>query len=104
MARINVNLEVYQKFNFKDYDHPTVRLGQLLRGLAVHIVCLASREGAMADNTPQIEDYEPRHSGVVTPAKMARYYGNVKLRNESYSWSRRSLCTGKTHHAADMMP
>jgi hypothetical protein len=41
----------------------------------------------MADGTPQVEDYEPRHSIVITPAKMVRYYENVKLRNESYPWS-----------------
>ncbi len=35
----------------------------------------------------QIEDHEPRHSIVVTPAKMVRYYEIVKLKNELYPWS-----------------
>lgn len=41
----------------------------------------------MADGRPQIEDYEPRHSIVITPTKMARYYEKVRVVNES---SRRS--------------
>ncbi|KAL9103382.1 MAG: hypothetical protein Q9163_001558 [Psora crenata] len=56
---------------FDEQSRPTARLGQLLRGLAVHI----------------IEDYEPRHSIVITPAKMVKYYEDVKLANERYPWS-----------------
>lgn len=56
---------------FDEGGHPTVRLGQFLRGLAVHI----------------IEDYEPRHSIVITPTKMAKYYEDVRLPNELYPWS-----------------
>lgn len=41
----------------------------------------------MVDRTPQIEDYDPRYSIVITPTKMIRYYENVKLTNESYPWS-----------------
>ncbi|SLM35873.1 hypothetical protein LPUS_05258 [Lasallia pustulata] len=55
---------------FDEGGNPTVRLGQLLRGLAIHI----------------IEDYEPCHSIVITPAKMLKYYEDVKLPNEIYPW------------------
>lgn len=41
----------------------------------------------MADDTLQIEDFEPRHSIVITPARMVRYYEIVKLKNELYPWS-----------------
>ena len=41
----------------------------------------------MADDTLQIEDYEPRHSIVITPAKMISYYKIVKLQNELHPWS-----------------
>ena len=34
----------------------------------------------------QIEDYEPRHSIVITPTKMVKYYDDVKLSNELYPW------------------
>lgn len=49
---------------------PTPRLGQFLRGLAIHI----------------IEDYEPKSSIVVTPAKMQQFFEDVKLTNEIYPW------------------
>lgn len=41
----------------------------------------------MVDGTLQIEDYEPRHSIIITPAKMVKYYEIVKLKNELYPWS-----------------
>ncbi|KAL8736461.1 MAG: hypothetical protein Q9166_000253 [cf. Caloplaca sp. 2 TL-2023] len=56
---------------FDEQGHPTNRLGQFLRGLAVHI----------------IEDYEPCHSIVITPDKMVQYYKDVKLADEFYPWS-----------------
>ncbi|KAL9044311.1 MAG: hypothetical protein Q9214_002542, partial [Letrouitia sp. 1 TL-2023] len=34
-----------------------------------------------------IEDYEPRHSLVITPNKMIKYYQDVKLPTELYPWS-----------------
>ncbi|KAI4126445.1 MAG: hypothetical protein LQ347_004969 [Umbilicaria vellea] len=55
---------------FDEGGNPTARLGQLLRGLAIHI----------------IEDYEPCHSIVITPSKMLKYYEDVKLANEVYPW------------------
>ncbi|KAL6717450.1 hypothetical protein ACLMJK_005365 [Lecanora helva] len=55
---------------FDEESHPTARLGQFLRGLAVHI----------------IEDYEPKHSIVITPNKMVKYYEDVKLPHELYPW------------------
>ncbi|KAL9603160.1 MAG: hypothetical protein Q9219_001363 [cf. Caloplaca sp. 3 TL-2023] len=56
---------------FDEDGHSTARLGQFLRGLAVHI----------------IEDYKPCHSIVITPDKMVQYYQDVKLPNEIYPWS-----------------
>ncbi|MCJ1476505.1 hypothetical protein MMC13_005171 [Lambiella insularis] len=56
---------------FDEEGRPTPRLGQLLRGLAVHL----------------IEDYEPRQSIVITPPKMEAYYNRFKLSNEIYPWS-----------------
>lgn len=53
-----------------DGSHPTPRLGQFLRGLAVHL----------------IEDYEPKHSLVITPPKMQKYYEDTKLAAELYPW------------------
>jgi hypothetical protein len=55
---------------FTEQGHATPRLGQFLRGIAVHL----------------IEDYEPKHSLVITPAKMQRYYEETKLSNELYPW------------------
>ncbi|KAH9825761.1 hypothetical protein Tdes44962_MAKER03972 [Teratosphaeria destructans] len=49
---------------------PTVRLGQFLRGLANHL----------------IDDYEPKGSLVVTPAKMLRFFSETKLGDERYPW------------------
>lgn len=53
-----------------DNNRPTLRLGQFLRGLAIHI----------------IEDYQPKSSIVVTPAKMLHFFDDVKLTHEIYPW------------------
>lgn len=37
----------------------------------------------------QIEDYEPKHSLVVTPIKMVKFYEDVWLAKEIYPWSSR---------------
>ncbi len=55
---------------FDDDGQPTARLGQFLRGIAVHL----------------IEDYEPKHSLIITPAKMQKYYEDTKLSVELYPW------------------
>ncbi|KAF7512076.1 hypothetical protein GJ744_002789 [Endocarpon pusillum] len=51
-------------------NRATARLGQFLRGLAIHL----------------IEDYEPKYSLVITPSKMQKYYEDTKLSNEVYPW------------------
>ncbi|KAL8700380.1 MAG: hypothetical protein Q9201_005482 [Fulgogasparrea decipioides] len=56
---------------FDEEGHPTPRLGQFLRGLAVHL----------------IEDYKPCQSIVITPDKMIQFYQDVRIANESYPWS-----------------
>ena len=53
-----------------DNGNPTMRLSQFLRGLAIHL----------------IDDYEPKRSLVVTPAKMLRFFNETKLSNEHYPW------------------
>ncbi|KAI5270310.1 hypothetical protein E4T47_06280 [Aureobasidium subglaciale] len=49
---------------------PTLRLGQFLRGLALHI----------------IEDYEPKRSLVIPPSKMVQFFNDVRLSSEIYPW------------------
>jgi hypothetical protein len=55
---------------FDEQGQATARLGQFLRGIAVHL----------------IEDYEPKYSLVITPDKMQKYYEDTKLPNELYPW------------------
>ncbi|KAG9595037.1 hypothetical protein KCU97_g5379, partial [Aureobasidium melanogenum] len=49
---------------------PTPRLSQFLRGLALHI----------------IDDYEPKRSLVIPPAKMAQFFEDIRLPSEIYPW------------------
>jgi hypothetical protein len=51
---------------FDDEGQATPRLGQFLRGIAIHL----------------IEDYEPVDSLVITPPKMQKYYEDTKLSSE----------------------
>ncbi|GAB7349207.1 hypothetical protein MBLNU459_g8133t1 [Dothideomycetes sp. NU459] len=60
-----------------DNGRPTARLGQFLRGLAIHV----------------IEDYEPKNSIVVTPSKMMQFFDDFKVTNEVYPW--RDIFGGK---------
>lgn len=55
---------------FDVHGRPTPRLGQFLRGIAIHI----------------IEDIEPLHSLVITPQKMQKYYADTRLPSEPYPW------------------
>lgn len=55
---------------FDEQGQATARLGQFLRGIAVHL----------------IEEYEPKYSLVITPEKMQKYYEDTKLSNELYPW------------------
>lgn len=55
---------------FTEQGKATPRLGQFLRGIAIHL----------------IEDYEPKQSLVITPAKMQRYYEETKQPTELYPW------------------
>lgn len=61
---------------------PTARLGQFLRGLANHI----------------IDDFEPKGSLVVTPAKMMRFFNETKVANEHYPWE--TIFGGKVANAS----
>lgn len=53
-----------------DNGVPTARLGQFLRGIALHI----------------IEDYEPKGSLVITPPKMLRFFDQTRIDDELYPW------------------
>lgn len=53
-----------------DNGNPTMRLSQFLRGLAQHLV----------------DDFEPKSSLVVTPAKMLRFFNETKVEQEHYPW------------------
>lgn len=55
---------------FDEDGYPLPRLGEFLRGLALHL----------------IEDYEPKKSLVIPPAKMLKFYDEVKLHDEIYPW------------------
>ncbi|KAK0653258.1 hypothetical protein DIS24_g6236 [Lasiodiplodia hormozganensis] len=50
---------------------PTLRLSQFLRGLALHLM----------------QDYEPKGTLVVTPAKMRKFYEETRTQDEIYPWS-----------------
>ncbi|RAH40784.1 uncharacterized protein BO95DRAFT_447598 [Aspergillus brunneoviolaceus CBS 621.78] len=49
---------------------PTERLGQLLRGVAVHL----------------IEDYPPGNTLVVTPEKLQKFYEDTNIPSDPYPW------------------
>ncbi|CAO2651054.1 Nn.00g093510.m01.CDS01 [Neocucurbitaria sp. VM-36] len=55
---------------FEPEGQPLPRLGEFLRGLALHL----------------IEDYEPKKSLVISPAKMLKFYEEVKIQDEIYPW------------------
>ncbi|KIW14077.1 hypothetical protein PV08_06858 [Exophiala spinifera] len=55
---------------FDEQGRATARLGQFLRGIAVHL----------------IENYEPKNSLVITPTKMQKYYESTRLSTEIYPW------------------
>jgi hypothetical protein len=56
---------------FDPQGRPLPRLGEFLRGLALHLV----------------EDYEPKKSLVISPSKMLKFYDDVKLAEETYPWN-----------------
>lgn len=55
---------------FSPDGQPLPRLGQFLRGLALHLV----------------EDYEPKNSLVIQPHKMLAFYEEVQLDDEIFPW------------------
>ena len=55
---------------FFDNGNPTMRLSQFLRGLALRL----------------IDDYEPKGSLVVTPAKMLQFLNETRVEQEYYPW------------------
>ncbi|KAF1852154.1 uncharacterized protein K460DRAFT_351984 [Cucurbitaria berberidis CBS 394.84] len=55
---------------FDPDNQPLPRLGEFLRGLALHL----------------IEDYEPKKSLVISPSKMLKFYEEVKIKDEICPW------------------
>ena len=74
---------------FDEAGGPTIRLKQFLRGLAVHLVGIHRLYHVPLSDLLQIEDYEPKHSLVVTPNKMAKFYENMRITKELYPWHSR---------------
>lgn len=64
-------LEKIWKPLFEHDGKPTPRLGQLLRGLAKHL----------------IEDCEPKQSIIITPGKLANFFRAARVSDESYPWN-----------------
>lgn len=62
--------------------NPTKRLSQFLRGLAWHLA----------------DDYEPKDSLVISPAKMLRFFNETKVADEQYPWS--TIFGGKMTNAS----
>ncbi|KAJ5647013.1 hypothetical protein N7490_003385 [Penicillium lividum] len=54
---------------FED-DKPTKRLGQFLRGVAMHL----------------IEDYPPRNTIVIVPEKLQKFYADTNVSSDAYPW------------------
>ena len=65
-----------------DNGNPTMRLGQFLRGLAIHL----------------IDDYEPKGSHVVTPSKMMRFFDETRTVDEHYPWQ--TIFGGKMNNSS----
>lgn len=63
-------LEKFWQPLFDNNGNPTGRLSQFLRGLALHL----------------IDDYEPKGSLVVTPAKMLQFLKETRVEQEHYPW------------------
>ncbi|KAK2758271.1 hypothetical protein FQN54_004116 [Arachnomyces sp. PD_36] len=55
---------------FDKDGNPTARLGQLLRGIAVHL----------------IEDYAPGNTIIITPQKLQKYYEDTRVPGDTYPW------------------
>ncbi|KAF3480534.1 uncharacterized protein GIQ15_05881 [Arthroderma uncinatum] len=55
---------------FDKDDTPTSRIGQLLRGIAVHL----------------IENYPPGNTLVITPEKMQKFYSDNSVPSDPYPW------------------
>ncbi|KAI9836901.1 MAG: hypothetical protein M1819_001066 [Sarea resinae] len=66
---------------FDSEGQSTTRLADFLQGLAIHI----------------IQHYEPRHSLVITPKKMAKFYEDVRIPQEIYTWN--TIFKGKSEAA-----
>lgn len=72
---------------FED-DKPTARLGQFLRGIAMHLVNYYPhlwRDRAIA-NYMQIEDYPPGNTLVIVPQKLQKFYRDTDVSPDAYPW------------------
>lgn len=72
---------------FDPEGRPLPRLGAFLRGLAMHLVRQTHHSLIYkANSNNKIEDYEPKKSLVISPAKMQKFYEDVKVPDEVYPW------------------
>ncbi|KAJ5594865.1 uncharacterized protein N7459_001073 [Penicillium hispanicum] len=56
---------------------PTKRLGQFLRGIALHLAGLTLE---------QIEDYSPGNTIVIVPEKLQKFYSDTHIPSDPYPW------------------
>lgn len=75
---------------FDPDNQPLPRLGQFLRGLALHLVRYALLEILIFSNDLQVEDYEPKGSLVISPSKMLKFYEEANIQEEIYPWQSKS--------------
>lgn len=84
-------LSTLEKIWGKLFDHgrPTDRLGQFLRGIAVHLVSLVIWRTVGCPEcltSAQIEDYSPGNTLVIVPEKMQRFYEDTNVESDQYPW------------------
>ena len=90
---------------FDKDGYPTVRLSQLLRGLAMHIVYSNSfyKMQTIFTSMGQIEDYRPYNSMVISPEKMSAYYKNARVVDDIYPWSSLFLFLLSIHYPSNVI-
>lgn len=76
---------------FDAEGQPLPRLGQFLRGLALHLVCSTICSFRIITDLLQVEDYEPKNSLVISPSKMLKFYTAVSIHDEIYPWTSKSV-------------
>jgi len=68
---------------------PTKRLGQFLRGIAMHLVGLITARDPctyVANLFFKIEDYPPGNTLVIVPDKLQKFYSDTSVSWDTYPW------------------